>query len=164
MKNINIKDILRNAPMCTKLYSPIIGECYLSELPDENILVFDETNKYYTFDTEGKYKFAGDSDITTTEECVLFPSKDNRDWNNIQYGPKFNFNLFKPFDKVLMRNGLDDDWFCSIFSHINKHSLHFGNYVNTANELFAYCIPYTDETKHLVGTDQMPPYVYQEIK
>ena len=55
MENINIKDILRNAPANVKLYSPIIGECNLSELQDEEILVFDENHKYHTFDTEGKY-------------------------------------------------------------------------------------------------------------
>lgn len=164
MENINIKDILRNAPANVKLYSPIIGECNLSELQDEEILVFDENHKYHTFDTEGKYKF-DNSDlvgIITTEECMLFPSKDTRDWSNVQYRPKFNFESFKPFDKVLARDYKSDYWLPTVFSMYENNNP-VNHYIMIDNRIYNFCIPYNDETKHIAGTDQMPPYVYQEL-
>lgn len=41
-------------------------------------------------------------DKIKTGECVLFPSKENRNWST--YNPKFNINTLEPFDKVLVRD------------------------------------------------------------
>ena len=79
------------------------------------------------------------------DECLLFPSKDNRDWS--KFKPKkerFDPKTLKPFDKVLVR--VDDDrlWVAILFSHI---------------EMWKQQIPYNDKTAHLVGTtDEAPEY------
>lgn len=74
MENLNLLEILKDAPKGTKLYSPIIGECELDEISKENELINVKTNTgYYTFYKKGSYyRYFG--------ECLLFPSKDNHDW------------------------------------------------------------------------------------
>ena len=55
----------------------------------------------------------------------------------------------EPFDKVIMR--IDDDavWTSNIFSHIDQH----GEYVPIGCVGgYPYCIPYNEETAHLLGT------------
>lgn len=55
----------------------------------------------------------------------------------------------KPFDRVITR--VDDDaiWTANIFSHIDQH----GEYVTIGCVGgFPYCIPYNEETAHLLGT------------
>lgn len=54
---------------------------------------------------------------------------------------------FKPFDKVLVRDDKEHDWNADLFSHINK----LGNFVCLGSS-WVYCIPYNDQTKHLLGT------------
>lgn len=55
---------------------------------------------------------------------------------------------FKPFDRVLVRDGNDGCWHADIFSHKNKDR---GRYYCTGYE-WRQCIPYNDQTKHLLGT------------
>lgn len=55
---------------------------------------------------------------------------------------------FKPFDRVLVRDGNDGCWHADIFSHKNKDR---GRYYCTGYE-WRQCIPYNDQTAHLLGT------------
>lgn len=73
--------------------------------------------------------------------------------------PKFDPSTLQPFDKVLVRDDEEDDWRCNLFSHVDK---------GTTTCVFACvghnwekCIPYNDETKHLVGTKEEAPEFYQ---
>ena len=77
---INIAEILKDCPKRTKLYSPICGECELYSSDDTVINVASvRGNKYPSFNKFGQYyKDMPDS------ECMLFPSKENRDWNTFQ--------------------------------------------------------------------------------
>lgn len=76
---INIADILKDYPKGTKLYSPIFGDVYLESVrPHISVVVTlvkgekDLTEFLY----DGRYGMNG--------ECMLFPSKENRDWNTFQ--------------------------------------------------------------------------------
>lgn len=88
---MNIAEILKNAPKGTKLYSPLCGEVTFSEI-DENlthcIVVEDCYGTEILFDIEGKYDTAYED-----SECLLFPSKDNRDWSTFKVEPKFPTNI-----------------------------------------------------------------------
>lgn len=57
---------------------------------------------------------------------------------------------FKPFDKVLVRQCTEDKWEAMIFSNytdkIRKYRCCGVNYM--------YCIPYNDQTAHLLGTTE----------
>ena len=55
----------------------------------------------------------------------------------------------KPFDRVITRNDDDDIWTANIFSHMDSH----GEYVTIGCVGgYIYCIPYNEETAHLLGT------------
>ena len=96
-------------------------------------------------------------------ECVLLPSKDQRDWSKFERfwdKPKverFDPKTLQPFDKVLVR---DDDcyWTADLFSHIDE-----GINVRICCSCFRWrqCIPYNEETKHLVGTKEDCPEFYK---
>lgn len=56
-------------------------------------------------------------------------------------------SAFKPFDKVLVRDSESDKWRANLFSYIDKDGYYHCVYAN-----WAYCIPYNEETAHLLGT------------
>ena len=61
--------------------------------------------------------------------------------------PKKEYH-FEPFDKVLVREYNDDKWRAALFSHYGK----VNNLYHTTDSSWKYCIPYNEETKHLLGT------------
>lgn len=78
---MNIAEILKYCPKGTKLYSTIFGEVIFKRVSsDKNypIKVKNWNNETCVFTEEGKYlsPYKG--------ECLLFPSKDQRDWNEFK--------------------------------------------------------------------------------
>lgn len=62
---------------------------------------------------------------------------------------------FKPFDKVLARDYLEDKWMPNFFSCYDGTSEYKYGCIagNSDNVVFSkYCIPYNEETAHLLGT------------
>ena len=53
----------------------------------------------------------------------------------------------KPFDKVVVRCGKDDKWSIDFFSYKVSNG-----YICTGDAWFGYCLPYNEETAHLLGT------------
>ena len=162
-ENIDLTKILKDCPKGTKLYSPIFGEVYFKEIHSDNeYAIITTTNSDFnpinpTFTKKGFYY--GDFG----KECLLFPSKDQRDWNKFvapwYKKEKFDPKTLQPFDKVLVR---DDDpcvfWRCSFYSHTWEHENTTYRYA-AMDDSYALCIPYNDDTKHLVGTtDEAPEY------
>jgi hypothetical protein len=101
---INIAEILKDCPKGTKLYSPLFGDCMFREIDNSSnfkIVVEIENGEPRTFDDFGRY-FSG----FQNSECMLFPSKDNRDWNT--------FRPFKDGDIIAK------DEFIVIFSHSKR--------------------------------------------
>lgn len=82
----------------------------------------------------------------------------NEETKELEY-PKFDFTSFKPFDKVLVRNLPTNTWRCDLFSHFNWNDTY---YHLVSNESAVYCIPYNDDTSHLVGTIKDAPKYYTE--
>lgn len=70
---------------------------------------------------------------------------------------KFDPKTLKPFDKVLVRDTIFGYWECEFFSH---HMDDTYPYVGITSS-YKYCIPYNDETKYLVGTDDEAPEFYK---
>ena len=56
---------------------------------------------------------------------------------------------FKPFDKVLVRDYDDGVWKADIFFNNSD-----GCYMCTGNVVWAQCIPYNEQTAHLLGTNK----------
>lgn len=57
---------------------------------------------------------------------------------------------FKPFDKVLVRNDPNQKWTIDMFSYYNREDNDYP-YICVGNH-YCYCIPYTEQTAHLIGT------------
>ena len=72
--------------------------------------------------------------------------------------PKFDPKTLKPFDKVLVKDFDETSyWRCNLFSHYNKNK----GYYYCSSAPFDVCIPYNDDTKHLVGTTEEAPKFYK---
>lgn len=158
-ENIDLTKILKNCPVGTKLYSSIYGEIYFEEIRSNGkypIITITKSNYTATFTKEG-FHYADEDG-----ECILFPSKEQRDWNKFSAPwykkEKFNPKTLKSFDRVLVRNSYYDAWKCMLFSHIIKNERF--PYICVGHS-FAYCIPYNEETKHLVGTKEEEPEYYK---
>ena len=156
-ENIDLTKILKNCPRGTKLYSLIFGEVDFEKIgsDDEYAIFITKGNITASFTKEGFY-YNG-----LGEECLLFPSKDQRDWSKFTAtwykAEKFDPKTLKPFDRVLVRDNNDtENWSCDFFSYIEESDVY--KYISIKSG-FKQCIPYNDDTKHLVGTkDEAPEY------
>ena len=157
--NINLTEILKDCKEGTKLYCTLLGEvefiCIEDDCEVTQIVVRDKYADEYKFTKEGKYYNVEDGD------CLIFPSKDQRDWSKF-IAPwckkeKFNPKTLKSFDKVLTRDGSDHYWYIGFFSHYIENDVF--PYKCEGNNNYKLCIPYNEDTKHLVGTlDEAPEY------
>ena len=89
---------------------------------------------------------------TEEEKKQLFSAlaKKGKAWDSehkmiVDFKPKFD--ELKPFDKVVVRCSEADRWSIDFFSY----RVHNG-YICTGDAWFGYCLPYNDETAHLLGT------------
>ena len=158
-ENINLVEILKDCPKGTKLYSPLSGEVVFHGIendPEYPIRVFrEEEGKHLSFTKKGLYHIDAPNG-----ECLLFPSKDVRTWDNFKpKKPKFDPNTLKPFDKVLVQCNKSESWKVQLFSHIIEDEALYPYACVAYN--YEYCIPYNDDTKHLVGTSEEAPEYYR---
>lgn len=96
--------------------------------------------------------------ITETQQIILFDAltKKNKAWDTekkevVDLKPKVEL---KPFDKVLCRNSKDDTWEADFFARLTRKEIDYtqsGKYL-CVGDLWMYCIPYNEETAHLLGT------------
>ena len=75
---------------------------------------------------------------------------------------RFDPKTLHPFDRVLVRLTRDCIWNATFFSHYDKE-VNWGCYpcVTTSCKSYDRCIPYNDETKHLLGTSDEAPEYYR---
>ena len=106
----------------------------------------EKIEQYYDYD--GKW-----SEVKT--RCCDF----NWDKNAYRIKPKEKFDpkTLKPFDKVLVKVG--SYWRIEWFSHISQYK--YDIYYECARSAYDKCIPYNDDTKHLVGTNKEAPEYYR---
>lgn len=139
-------DLTKILKVGDSVYCTLSGNVKVIKVTESYILV--EGNDYISsLDSNGQCFKDG--------ECIIFPSKDNRDWDTWETKKSCSF---KPFDKVLVRDDPDydqDHWRCDFFSHIDNNC-----FVASGGE-WSECIPYNEETQHLVGTNQDCPDKYK---
>ena len=166
-ENLDLTKILDGCPEGTKFYSSDFGEVtffkvtpydwehypiklhYPSEVSSRSLIASLTKNGQNVYGYDG--------------ECTLFPSKEQRDWSKfVRFWDKpkverFDVNTLQPFDKVLVRgkNGLT--WRVELFSHVDN-DFHM---VVCGCGLWKQCIPYNEDTKHLVGTAKDCPKYYK---
>ena len=165
-ENLDLTKILEGCPTGTEFYSSVHGKLkYLSMYISSSAskISFIQVNSRSIVDgTPIIVNYYRDGTLYYNEgECIVFPSKDQRDsskferfWDKPKV-EKFDPKTFHPYDKVLARGDKDTDWFATFFSHIDDCSKMAG----CGYFICEQCIPYNEETKHLVGTsDDCPEY------
>ena len=164
-ENINLCEILRDCPKGTKFYSYIFGdETYfqgfsLYEGKPISIIIYGKKGEWQNFCLSRK----GHPYADNYGECCIFPSKEMRDWSKFTAPwlkkERFDPKTLKPFDKVLVRSENIFNWNCSLFSNIDDSD---SKYLFTWLGLcYRFCIPYNDDTKHLIGTTDEAPDFYR---
>ena len=172
-ENIDLTKILKDCPIGWKFYSSVYGDVeflgvsHCCPVPlhgqdDELYLMDDFMRKKYPIRIKSRF---GEYDVSHkgklrvgAGECTLFPSRDQRDWSEFTApwykNEKFDPKTLQPFDKVLVRDDSISTWKPDHFGYkANK------TFCRCVSSYFMQCIPYNDETKHLVGTtDEAPEY------
>ena len=154
-ENIDLTKILKDCPKGWKLYSSVYGDVSFQGIGDLVYPIQVSNKRAGVVLLSEKCRF-----LIGVGECILFPSKDQRDWSKFTAPwykkEKFDPKTLKPFDKVLVSDEHHTRWRCSFFSHI-VDQLHYKYF--TSDSCYKFCIPYNDDTKHLVGTtDEAPEY------
>ena len=159
-ENLNLVKILKDCPKGTKLYSTIYGDVELVRvyLDDDTypieIKIGEGSDMICDITNDGRLldDFPG--------ECTLFPNRDQRDWSKFKpKKQKFDPKTLKPFDKVLVRDGNLGNWKNMLFSYIIESETCYPYLC--LNNHYKYCIPYNEDTMHLVGTSEEAPEFYR---
>lgn len=104
MENLDLTEILKNVPKGTKLYSTTHGDiCFKFINYNDSVypIVCYENGNEYHFTKEGKYHY------NYNGECVLFPSKEQRDWSKFKLPCQFKIG-----DVLTSKDG----WVIAIFN------------------------------------------------
>lgn len=163
-ENIDLTKILKNCPGGTHFYTSTHGEVSffrIDEVSKYPVVFMTSRGGFFSCLPDGRYNeaFCG--------ECIVFPSKDQRDWSKFSAPyykkEKFDPHTLQKFDKVLIKHDDDITWHVAMFSHLINI---YNDITNTTIFVSAtihpttkFCVPYNDDTKHLVGTtDEAPDY------
>ena len=157
-KNLDLTKILEGCPKGFPFYHTVYGTVFFNSV---------------SLDSKYPIRFIIDKNLANSVtksglaisdykgECILFPSKDQRDWSKFERfwdkpkKEKFDVNTLQPFDKVLMRTDERSIWEPDFFGYKD------GNWIMGVTVGNVECIPYNEETKHLVGTKEDCPEFYK---
>lgn len=136
--NIDLTKILKDCPKGWKLYSPILGEVdFLKIRNDLYAIVTIQDFHTTSFTKEGFYYADVDG------ECILFPSKDQRDWS------KFTAPWYKKEDTIecleeqskeeyVLKSSKDED-VCKFMQYIEKQAKAYDlNLPNRSYDIYAF--------------------------
>ena len=159
---LNLCEILRDCPNGTKLYSTVLGYVIFQGIVEGAvypIVVSCENGVNEDFTADGKMFIDFDG------ECCIFPSKEMRDWSKFTAPwlkkERFDPKTLKVFDRVLVKFDCGA-WSATLFSHLIDSKFANKKYdIICCGSVFGYCIPYNDDTKHLVGTTDEAPEFYR---
>ena len=159
-ENIDLTKILKNCPKGWEFYSPFMGDVKFYEVDQKvnTVVVILKSGGLCDFNEDGTIELEG----ITSDEIMLYPSRDHRDWSKFT-APwykkgKFDPNTLKTFDRVLTRHFDDERWEINFYSYTNPNWLWP---YTCMDKSYKYCIPYNDDTKHLVGTTDEAPEFYK---
>ena len=137
---LNRVEILKDAPKGMKLWSPLIGECELfnKDFTGETfpiVCIGVDDGIEWKFNADGTYTENADA------ECVLFPSKENRDWSTFNVP---THKHFEPFQKVLCMVASNPGckiWSANFYSHYDedkKQHYLVGGFLRNDDEVISY--------------------------
>ena len=106
-EDLNLLEILKDAPKGTRLYSTIWGYVELIEVLSHTVICKDNGGVDWNFRNNGNLLASN----TEYGECVLFPSKEQRDWS------KFKLDL--PIDTPVMVSAIGKEWLLRFYAGDN---------------------------------------------
>ena len=160
-ENLNLVEILKDCPVGTKLYSPIIGEVEFKRIKYCEYPIVTRCkngNRILSFTKDGLFFPEG-----VQGECImLFPSKNQRDWSKFNVKKhRFDPKTFQPFDKVLVKRG-DESYYVWFPDFVSLPPNDVDKTVFCMNtDDVVMVIPYNEETKNLVDTNDEAPEFYR---
>ena len=159
-QELNLCEILKYCPEGESFWSPLLGGVKFYDINQKRnfIVISLENGETWDINADGTITF-GD---VTSPEIMLYPSREQRDWAKVKYEPRkerFDPKTLKPFDRVLVRSENIFNWNCSLFSNIDDFSSKYP--FSCLSMCYRFCIPYNDDTKHLVGTKDEAPEFYK---
>lgn len=156
-ENIDLVEILKNVPEGTPLWSPIFGDVEFERIDTEDDyypIVCSTTDDEETFTKEGYIYEAFEN-----AECVLFPSREQRDWSKFNTKNRIESIELKPFYRVLVRDLDDEEWHPKLFARKRKDSEYPYEVLLTGSQ-YRQVIPYNDNTAKLAFTNKTPDRKY----
>ncbi len=110
-EKINIVEILKDKPQGTKLYSSACGKCRLGEVDDKSFKISFYNSKF-GFMNGGEWYLDKNGKLYDDGECVVFPSKEMRDWGKFAW-KKGDVLVNKDGDVHIIFERFADDTYCS---------------------------------------------------
>ena len=163
-KELNLCEILKDCPTGTKFWSPVWGDVTFVQINDVGVFPIVLSAKSFS-NSNISLRSNGKMYDIKEAECLLYPSKYQRDWSKfVRFWDepdvsKFDVETFHPFDKVLARDYLNDNWMADFFEKIEENDRHYN--VTCVTCKWVQCIPYNEDTKHLLGTTNDCPEYYK---
>lgn len=139
MEKINIAELLKDCPKGMELYSPLCGKCVFDRLNMGTIICKKQNTQEITFTSEGYYMLP----VFDNCECMIFPSKDQRDWSKFQR-PFKDGDVLSNDISISIYNGYEDEYYYGCYVALGNVDLpnYFvdkenNNYVTKGNIRFA---------------------------
>lgn len=156
---INVAELLKDCPKGMELYSPLCGKCVFDRLNFGTIICKKQNTQEITFTSKGYYMLPVSDDC----ECMIFPSKDQRDWS--KFVPPYKF---KDGDIYYIKDVFGIE-FVSIIKKCENNKLYTyvdigisnNNFYCDASEGLCYC---KDIIEHRPATEDEKAKLFQEIK
>ena len=180
-ENIDLTKILKNCPKGWEFYSSVYGEVRFVEItPTRPVPYRQKDDELFMAEVMMEREYPIKLMVNICEyrvskagehkngvgECTFFPSREQRDWSKFTAPwykkERFDPKTLKPFDRVLTRYD-GGCWSANLFSHIEEEDNKYHGICSFVcnGSLVKFCIPYNDETKHLVGTKDDAPEFYK---
>ena len=149
MKPFNLEEAKDGAHVCTRGGHSVRIICYDREHPNYPIVALIYSPNEYIEDL-ATCRINGQYVGGQEHQYDLFMAEE-------EHEEHYDISNFKPFDKVLSRDSSHELWIAKIYSHFDKGQKYP---FYTTSGIYKQCIPYNEETAHLVGTTDMPPKKY----
>lgn len=148
---INIVEILKDKPQGTKLYSSACGKCKLEEVDDKSFKISFYSSKF-GFMNGGERYLDKNGKLYDDGECVVFPSKEMRDWSKFAW---------KKGDVLVSNDGgtevIFDKWYDDTYT--NFYSKHYLNSEDENNIKYNEAFLCTTERYSLEDKDTAQTYI-----
>ena len=148
---INIAEVLKDKPQGTKLYSSACGKCTLEEADDKSFKISFYNSKF-GFMNGGEGIFDKNGNLYDDGECVVFPSKEMRDWSKFAW---------KKGDVLVSNDGgtevIFDKWYDDTYT--NFYSKHYLNSEDENNIKYNEAFLCTTERYSLEDKDTAQTYI-----